>query len=126
VPLITPAAGKIKRCACGLTYQRREPESLRGNLIPGTWEDLALVGVSEDAVNKLELRNCTCGSTISIALVDKVWTLDGVTIDVDEFMLANKETLTQLECRELETLPAGEEMHFGGGAAPLAILRRIQ
>lgn len=40
----------IKRCACGATYTR------------STWRKLPFVGIWEH----LELRNCTCSSTLAV------------------------------------------------------------
>ncbi len=47
-----------KRCACGNPYSRSQ------------WQKLALVGYQADEVETLELRDCTCGSTLAIAVVD--------------------------------------------------------
>lgn len=49
-----------KRCLCGLSWSRE------------TWRQLVLIGhmhAAEDG--ELELRNCTCGSTLSVKLA---WT----------------------------------------------------
>lgn len=46
----------VKKCACGRRYTA------------GTWKDLALVGVQDDGVERIELRNCACGSTIGVIL----------------------------------------------------------
>ena len=47
----------FKRCACGNQYTMAQ------------WNMLRLVGhqdYDEDGDNKLELRDCTCGSTIAV------------------------------------------------------------
>jgi hypothetical protein len=46
----------IKTCACGAEYS-----------LP-RWKKLKLVGYHADDVERLELRNCTCGSTIAITV----------------------------------------------------------
>lgn len=47
----------IKTCGCcGIAYTS------------ATWELLELVGYQEDEVERLELRNCRCGSTLAIAI----------------------------------------------------------
>lgn len=46
----------IKRCSCGKMYTHRE------------WYSLPLCGVGGDEVEKLELRNCSCGSTIAVII----------------------------------------------------------
>lgn len=111
----------VKRHPCGVDLVREYTYA--------TWQALALVGVTEDAVNKLELRNCTCGSTITIVLEHKRWTLDDVEIEIDDFLIANRDTLTRDELHAIEHLPLSlphhHEIHFGGGAMPLAILKRI-
>jgi hypothetical protein len=43
----------VKSCACGRTFTAH------------TWKLLAKVGHHRDFVEKLELRNCPCGSTIA-------------------------------------------------------------
>ena len=54
----------VKRCACGAAYTERG------------WDQLAVVGVisvPEDAdgpAEKLEMRNCACGSTIARKLME--------------------------------------------------------
>jgi len=45
-----------KTCSCGKRYSS------------GTWKLLPYVGVHDDGVERLELRNCVCGSTIAIEL----------------------------------------------------------
>lgn len=47
-----------KKCRCGATYT------------PETWSQLPLVGHQDDVGGSLELRNCTCGSTISGPVCD--------------------------------------------------------
>ena len=49
VPLIFP-----KRCACGRIWRRE------------AWMTLEYVGIMDDGVDRIELRHCTCGSTISM------------------------------------------------------------
>lgn len=46
----------VKRCSCGRCYTAE------------AFASLAYVGVMADEVEAVELRNCTCGSTISISL----------------------------------------------------------
>ena len=45
-----------KTCGCGKQYSS------------GEWKLLPYVGVHEDEVERLELRNCGCGSTLAIVL----------------------------------------------------------
>ena len=47
----------LKRCACGRTYSRDQ------------WLTLPPVGEQIDDVERAELRDCICGSTIGIATV---------------------------------------------------------
>ena len=50
---------KTKNCACGRTYSRCE------------WEALKVIGYHDahyDEDKRLELRNCNCGSTITVCL----------------------------------------------------------
>lgn len=49
--------GPIKQCACGRTYTRDE------------WNKLRLVGEHVDDVERAELRDCVCGSTIALGTV---------------------------------------------------------
>jgi len=52
-----PAAPEcVKHCACGLSFD------------PTEWAALDYVGVSADEVQRLELRNCPCGSTLAVDL----------------------------------------------------------
>lgn len=44
----------VKRCGCGAVHTLAQ------------WRALKLVGEFVDEVVELELRNCTCGSTISV------------------------------------------------------------
>lgn len=46
----------MKTCSCGKRYNEAE------------WKRLPLVGEQDDGVERLELRNCSCGSTIAIVL----------------------------------------------------------
>jgi hypothetical protein len=46
----------VKSCACGRTFTAH------------TWKLLAKVGHHRDFVEKLELRNCPCGSTIAMVV----------------------------------------------------------
>ena len=46
----------IKVCSCGRQYSS------------GTWKLLPYVGEQDDGVERLELRNCVCRSTLSIVL----------------------------------------------------------
>lgn len=50
----------IARCSCGRSHTLAE------------WDKLPLVGVMDADGEKLEQRNCECGSTISILLVDQI------------------------------------------------------
>jgi hypothetical protein len=51
------SAGAFKACrCCGREY----------SLSP--WRELAYVGIQDDGVEALELRNCACGSTLAIEL----------------------------------------------------------
>lgn len=52
--LPAPPLDPVKECACGLSYDRDE------------WQALRLVGVQHAGALDLELRNCVCGSTISV------------------------------------------------------------
>lgn len=47
----------VKTCACGRTYTRAE------------WNKLRLVGEQVDDVERAELRDCVCGSTIALGSV---------------------------------------------------------
>ena len=49
----------IKKCSCGLEFDRKN------------WQELEFVGVQVLKKGHLELRNCSCGSTISIAFSEK-------------------------------------------------------
>jgi len=54
---LRPAHSKtIKRCSCGACYTEQQ------------WESLPIVGDQGDDVEDIELRNCTCGSTIAIVV----------------------------------------------------------
>lgn len=46
----------VKTCGCGRRYTDAE------------WKQLKLVGVQDDGVERIELRSCTCRSTIAIVL----------------------------------------------------------
>ncbi len=46
----------IKICACGAEHDARD------------WRELPLVGVMSDGGAPLELRNCSCHSTLAVAL----------------------------------------------------------
>jgi hypothetical protein len=50
------AASAFKVCGCGRPYTR------------AGWDRLPFVGVQDDGVERIELRNCVCGSTIAVAL----------------------------------------------------------
>jgi hypothetical protein len=45
-----------RRCACGACHSKEQ------------WRRLALVGIDREA--RLELRNCTCGSTLAMPLTE--------------------------------------------------------
>jgi len=45
-----------KRCACGRSYSEAE------------WETLPYVGVQKIDDERLEIRNCVCGSSITVRL----------------------------------------------------------
>ncbi len=46
----------VKRCGCGVAYSVE------------AWAGLPYVGIMADEHERLELRNCRCGSTIAIEL----------------------------------------------------------
>jgi hypothetical protein len=46
----------IKVCGCGRQYSK------------SNWEELPLCGVTDDGVERIELRQCVCESTIAIVL----------------------------------------------------------
>jgi hypothetical protein len=46
----------VKTCGCGARYTAAE------------WGELQYVGVHDDWVERIELRNCRCGSTICVDL----------------------------------------------------------
>lgn len=48
-----------KKCGCGIVYDR------------AAWVKLLHVGDMVDEVEAIQLRNCTCGSTIAIILDEK-------------------------------------------------------
>ena len=52
----------VKRCDCDREYDAR------------SWSDLPLVGYQDDGVEHLELRNCSCGSTLAVHLEALEWT----------------------------------------------------
>ena len=52
--MIGEAEEVFKRCGCGIAYTREG------------WEHLHFVGHYADDVETLEMRNCACGSTITI------------------------------------------------------------
>ena len=49
----------MKICRCDKRYSAAE------------WKRLVYVGVMEDDVERIELRNCTCGSTVAVVLGSK-------------------------------------------------------
>lgn len=49
----------VKTCRCGKRYTAAE------------WEKLHYVGVMGDDVERIELRDCTCGSTVAVVLTSK-------------------------------------------------------
>jgi hypothetical protein len=48
----------VKVCACGEVFSASQ------------WSALRYVGEQDDGVERIELRNCPCGSTIAILLED--------------------------------------------------------
>ena len=44
----------IKRCHCGMCFDAE------------SWARLPYVGIMDDGVDRLELRNCACSSTLAI------------------------------------------------------------
>jgi hypothetical protein len=58
-----------------------------------------------------------------MAETTKRYTLDGETVENIETFVRDND-LPQHEAREVEALQPGDEMWFGGGAAPVAVLRR--
>lgn len=56
-----------KACSCGAKYYA------------GEWTLLSFVGYMTDEVERLELRNCTCGSTLAVEIEREglPWTLAG-------------------------------------------------
>ena len=62
-----------KTCGCGALYY------------PGVWTELAFVGFMEDGDGgRLELRNCTCGSTLAVEVEPSglPWTIAGELAEV--------------------------------------------
>lgn len=55
-PRNTATEPVIKTCGCGLKYT------------PMRWKTLKLIGMPDDGHEKLELRNCACGSTIAVLI----------------------------------------------------------
>jgi hypothetical protein len=53
---LSPAVGPVKRVRVRASYGRAE------------WEALPLVGGQDDGVERLELRQCACTSTIAIVV----------------------------------------------------------
>jgi hypothetical protein len=56
---------------------------------------------------------------------DRRFTLDGESIDIDNFLLEHGED-DDVDQVEIAKLDVREEMAFGGGAHPIHILRRIR
>ena len=49
-----------KKCkACGRVYDAK------------TWALLSVLGTMDDGVQPLELRNCTCGNTLAIEVINE-------------------------------------------------------
>jgi len=46
----------LKRCSCGIAYTAEG------------WSKLSCRGILDDGVERLEIRNCSCGSSIAIVL----------------------------------------------------------
>lgn len=53
-PLRRAEGRPLKACACGRSYTRKQ------------WDALPYVGENVDELERLELRNCRCGSTIAL------------------------------------------------------------
>ena len=47
-----------KTCSCGCSYTE------------GEWAMLVCIGRMVDSVDDIELRNCTCGSTIAVEIIN--------------------------------------------------------
>lgn len=56
----------------------------------------------------------------------KRFTLDGEPVDIGEFILDNAPEFDGEDVRAIEELKIGEEIVYGGGAQPLARLRRVE
>lgn len=53
-----------------------------------------------------------------------LWTLDGNPTDLESFIRDNAETFDEREVAAIRAMQPGEERRFGGGAAPLFVLKR--
>jgi hypothetical protein len=53
------------------------------------------------------------------------FTLDDEPVDIAEFLEANAEGLDADEIAKVIQLRTGEEIVYGGGAQPLAVLKRV-
>jgi hypothetical protein len=51
---LSRAPGSFKQCGCGIYYSR------------ATWENLRRIGMMDGRGETIELRECTCGSTIAV------------------------------------------------------------
>jgi hypothetical protein len=54
-----------------------------------------------------------------------MYTLDGDTIDLDQFIEANAECLEPFEVDTILAMKVGESYWFGGGAAASFVLARV-
>lgn len=85
-----------------------------------------------DALMDAIIAECTKRKAARGSLVplgERQYTLDDGDLQYTtyhEFVEANKDGLDEEEIAEIEALGVGEEMTFGGGAAALAILRRVK
>jgi hypothetical protein len=55
---------------------------------------------------------------------NKAFTLDGVPVDIAEFVADNAETFEAEDREAIEALRVGEEIVYGGGAAAEFVLKR--
>lgn len=54
-----------------------------------------------------------------------MYTLGGEEVDLEQFLAVNAEGLSEEQVKQARALKPGEQMNFGGGAAPLVTLRRV-
>ena len=56
---------------------------------------------------------------------DRAYTLDAEVIDIDDFTLVNDDEWSRDDIARIPAMQVGDEILFGGGAAPISVLRRI-